>query len=67
MFWGQVVNTPPWWPWAGGMLARELGLTAPFWLAAATYTVLGAVAFVAVDKNRTVDEARTAACTTPGA
>lgn len=41
----------------GGILARELGLTASFWFAAAVMTVV-AFAFLLVANNRTVAEAR---------
>ena len=41
----------------GGLLARELGLVAPFWFAAAVMTVV-AVASLPFVNNRTVDEVR---------
>jgi MFS family permease len=42
---------------ASGLLAREFGLTVPFWVAAATMVVLSATCAIVVN-NRSVEEAR---------
>jgi MFS family permease len=42
---------------ASGLLAREFGLTVPFWVAAATMVVLSATCAIVVN-NRAVEEAR---------